>query len=1314
MSAARKLSHVLYVVALVIGALIPLQATPAYASTIQVTTLEDELNSDGDCSLREAIESANTNVVVDVCAAGDAAPTVDVIGFSVGGTITLGSTLPAIWEAVTIEGPGVSNLAISGGGTVRILEVSPGGTLNLVGATIADGAGGGIYSRGTLTVTDSTFSANSVSGDGGAINNYGGNAALAVTDSTFSGNSATGSGGAISGYYGTITVTDSTFSNNFANSGGGAISGYYTTLTVADSAFTENSAIGGGAIASDALTITNSTFSGNTASTAGAITNYGTASITNGAFSANRAYNGGGGAITNYGTATIANSTFSGNSALLGGGAIGSSNAVLTVTNSTFSGNFTDYASGDTIYSYSSDSGAVTVQNTILANTVAPRGNCSGVIIDGGGNLQLPGYDCGETITSADPLLDTAGLQDNGGATETIALQPGSPAIDAAVAENCPATDQRGVERPQGAGCDIGAFELEAAPWFQLEASVYGRWIHGQEWQGDLAQGDSARVVVTDVDGTTVLLDVTTTVVDEGFRRSFEVDPGFDLQPGMTITATASEITKTLPLVHLTIDSIDRDTGVVTGTASPDIAADSILHVDTDISPDGSGNYISAWPGTDGNGNWTVDFGQALVPGNDTGADISDEDGDATIFDLMVPEPEIAPDTFITSGPHGTATDDTPTFAFDSSEPGATFECRIDLGTWSECTSAFTTEPLANGQHTFLVRATDAAGNTDPTPAVEPFTVLTTPGQILGWGWNSYGQADPPPGSDYIAIAAGQYHGLALTTGGSIVGWGFDGDGRASLPPGTYVAIASGNYHSLALRADGSIVGAGYNSDGQASPPAGNDYVAIDGGSGLSLALRSDGSIVGWGINYGGAANPPAGHDYVAIAAGDGDHALALRNDGSIVGWGDNTYGQLNAPAGNDYVAIAAGIHFGIALRADGSIVGWGDNSYGQLNLPPGDDYVAISAAGVHSLALRADGSIVAWGTNPYGPLTPPPGDDFVAISTYYQGLAISTDTTAPETTIDSGPQGLTNDNDPAFTFSADEAGATFECALDGGGYVSCISPMAYTDVADGSHTFEVRATDAAGNTDPTPASRGFTIDTDPPETTIVSGPTDPTDDPTPTFEFSSDEPGSLECRMDTGPWEDDCTSPFTAPTLVDGLHAFEVRATDLAGNTDPTPASLPFTVQTTATTVLHPSGVVVTAGSWIGGTATALTSDDDVYLLVRSTKAGTRTASWYGTFTGVDNAATHLEVAYTGKTSAATTQTIWIWRWSDSTWVQLDSRPVSTTEVQVSGLVPPGNLADYVSGIGGVGNVAVRVTATSTAAQFTLSGDLLELTVEL
>ena len=176
-------------------------------------------------------------------------------------------------------------------------------------------------------------------------------------------------------------------------------------------------------------------------------------------------------------------------------------------------------------------------------------------------------------------------------------------------------------------------------------------------------------------------------------------------------------------------------------------------------------------------------------------------------------------------------------------------------------------------------------------------------------------------------------------------------------------------------------------------------------------------------------------------------------------------------------------------------------------------------------------------------------------------------DTTPPNTVIDSGPPAVGNDPTPTFTFHSTESGSTFECAIDDGAFTDCTSPQTTDNLSDGEHTFRVRATDAAGNVDPTPATRTFTVDTVPPQTTITSGPTGTwapgkTNDSTPTFTFESNEPGStFECSVDGGPWQS-CTSPFTTPRLPDGQHSFRVRATDPAGNTDPTPAASTFTIE--------------------------------------------------------------------------------------------------------------------------------------------------------
>jgi len=167
------------------------------------------------------------------------------------------------------------------------------------------------------------------------------------------------------------------------------------------------------------------------------------------------------GGIANFGTLTVTNSTLSGNNGGYGGGIYNGIGATLTVTNSTFSG--TGAALGGGIHHDEFFGGTATLQNTIIANSPS-GGNCSGTIDDSGGNLSddtTCRFTAASSFNNTDPQLDPDGLQNNGGQTQTIALLTCGPAIDAAV--NCPppATDQRGVSRPQGSACDIGAFELK-------------------------------------------------------------------------------------------------------------------------------------------------------------------------------------------------------------------------------------------------------------------------------------------------------------------------------------------------------------------------------------------------------------------------------------------------------------------------------------------------------------------------------------------------------------------------------------------------------------------------------------------------------------------------------------------------------------------------------------------------------------------------------------------------------------------------------------------------------------------------------------
>ncbi|MDQ3275252.1 MAG: cellulase family glycosylhydrolase, partial [Actinomycetota bacterium] len=193
----------------------------------------------------------------------------------------------------------------------------------------------------------------------------------------------------------------------------------------------------------------------------------------------------------------------------------------------------------------------------------------------------------------------------------------------------------------------------------------------------------------------------------------------------------------------------------------------------------------------------------------------------------------------------------------------------------------------------------------------------------------------------------------------------------------------------------------------------------------------------------------------------------------------------------------------------------------------------------------------------------------FTAFRTAALALAAPSpsDTTPPETTLTGGPVGTVEVSTANFTFTADEAGATFECSLDGGGWATCSSPKSLSNLAGGGHTFKVRATDPAGNIDSTPAARSWTVatappaDTTPPDTSLSGGPTGKVSSLTATFGLVSTEAGSsFECQLDGTAWKA-CADPVSMSALSLGSHTFQARARDAAGNVDPAPASRTWSI---------------------------------------------------------------------------------------------------------------------------------------------------------
>jgi alpha-tubulin suppressor-like RCC1 family protein len=293
---------------------------------------------------------------------------------------------------------------------------------------------------------------------------------------------------------------------------------------------------------------------------------------------------------------------------------------------------------------------------------------------------------------------------------------------------------------------------------------------------------------------------------------------------------------------------------------------------------------------------------------------------------------------------------------------------------------------------------------------------LSSDGRIAAWGYNGFGQlgigttgdslvpvnvttTGVLSGKTVIAVAAGQFHNLALCTDGTLAAWGYNfygqlGNGLTSdsstpaavsktgvLTGKTIIAIAAGTYHSFALCSDGTLAAWGYNGNGE----LGNGDTGF---SPLPVAVDTTGVL--------------AGKTIAAVFAGS-FHNFALCRDGTLASWGYNGYGQLGdnsvnsrsvpvlvnasgALSGKTITAASAGYYHSLALCTDGTVASWGYNGNGELgdgsnnpSLIPvavtatgvlsGKTVASLSSGAVHNIATCTDGTLVAWGYNGDGEL---------------------------------------------------------------------------------------------------------------------------------------------------------------------------------------------------------------------------------------------------------------------------------------------------------------------------------------------------------
>lgn len=448
----------------------------SHAAVLSINDSMPVTLANGLCSVPEAIHNANDDAATHAdCPPGNGVDTIQLAAatiYDITGpdNITMEPTgLPLVTSEIIIEGNDstLQRSEVLGTPLFRILLVTDTGNLTLNDLTVRNGrtgsppnggffgieVGSGIRNFGTLTLNRCTVRDNrGETWNGGGIASSG---ALTINDSVLIENGAGDDGGAIAISGGVLSVNNSIISDNDALdeiAGGILMNG--GTATLVDTTVSRNSSAFGGGIFNEGgdLTLLNSTVSHNN---------------TDQEF---QTILGGSGIVNDGGTLLVSNSTISENSSIgsTGGGIYnrGISPATATIVNSTLSGNSATFGGGI----FNADSSTLHLQNTIIANS-GIGGDCvnEGTLATNLANLIEDGS-CNPTISN-DPLLEA--LANNGGPTETHALMPTSPAVDAGDNTACAALpvsslDQRGELRPvDGNGdsiltCDIGAYEQQA------------------------------------------------------------------------------------------------------------------------------------------------------------------------------------------------------------------------------------------------------------------------------------------------------------------------------------------------------------------------------------------------------------------------------------------------------------------------------------------------------------------------------------------------------------------------------------------------------------------------------------------------------------------------------------------------------------------------------------------------------------------------------------------------------------------------------------------------------------------------------------
>ncbi len=516
--------------------------------------------------------------------------------------------------------------------------------------------------------------------------------------------------------------------------------------------------------------------------------------------------------------------------------------------------------------------------------------------------------------------------------------------------------------------------------------------------------------------------------------------------------------------------------------------------------------------------------------------------------------------TFIDSGPSGTVGSDSANFAFSSNPEGSAYECSLDGGSYAGCTSPKDYAGLADGSHTFQVRAIDANGNIS-TPAKRTWIVdVTTPDTTIPTGPDGLTNDNTPTfsfgGSDNRTSDADLLYSYKVDAGE----WSAY-SGETSVTLGGDAGLDDGP-HTFYVRAK-DAVGNVDESPAERSftvDTAGPDTTISSGPSGDAVSTSASFSFSSEeGASFQCKLDSESSFSSCTSPKGlanlsNGSHAFHVRaidvvgNVGPVTSrtWNvDTTLPNATITSGPSGSVRSTSARFSFSSEGSSFRCSFDGGPYEECYSPK--SYFGLHD-GVHLLRVKA--------TDVPGNNTPTEREWVV-------------DTAAPDTAITSGPSGTVNGGTASFAFSFGEEdpaeeGSTFQCSLDGAPFGACASPKGYADLADGPHTFSVRAVDATGNKDSTPATRTWTVDTVLPTVSdIAPANASKTRDKTPTIRATVEDnltdlqKADMELYVDGNlisltRWSYSASTDalvYNSPRIGKGKKTVKIVATDAAGN---------------------------------------------------------------------------------------------------------------------------------------------------------------------